>query len=372
MSYRRYAWVDVDTGAIAANVAAIKTLIPAKTLMMAVVKADGYGHGAVQTATAALQAGADRLGVATVDEAIELRDAGFAVPVQLLSEPPVDSVDVLVERDIIPAVTTREFAHALSVAASSAGVTALLHIKIDSGMSRIGVRPEEAPEFALWLRNLPAVDTEGVFTHFATADVLGDWDFARQLARFNKAIAELHTEGLRPRIVHAANSATTVLHPEAHFDMVRPGIILYGLHPSNATHGVIDLSPAMSVKARVSYLKTVALGEGVSYGLTWRAAAPTVVATIPLGYADGVHRVLSGNMDVLISGKRCPQIGRVCMDQLMVEVPGGVNVSVGDEVVIVGRQDHEVIPLDELAEKAGTINYELACGFSRRMTRFYR
>lgn len=372
MSYRRYAWIEIDTAAIAHNVATLKSRIPHETLLMAVVKADAYGHGVGEVARSVIAAGADRLGVATVDEAIELREAGFTAPVQLLSEPPIEAVEVLVEHAIIPALTTREFARALSQAAVSAQATARFHLKIDSGMSRIGVRAEEAPEFVSWLKGVPALDMEGAFTHFATADVPDDEGFDRQLERFQTAIAELRTEGLRPRIVHAANSAATILHPETHFDMVRPGVALYGMHPSDATYGAIDLAPAMSIKARVSYVKTVAPGEGVSYGLTWHAATPTTVATIPLGYADGVHRVLSNKMIVLIGGQRCRQIGRVCMDQLMAEIPAGAHVSVGDEVVLVGSQGDESISMDELAEQGGTINYELACGFSRRMTRYYR
>lgn len=372
MPYRRYAWIDIDTEAIAHNVAAIRARIPERTLLMAVVKADGYGHGAIETARAALSAGADRFGVATVEEALELRDAGFTQPVQLLSEPPIDAVDLLVERDIIPALTTREFAQALSRAAVAAGGTARFHLKIDSGMGRIGVRAAEAPAFATWLKELPALDMEGAFTHFATADAPGDPGFDLQLERFSAAIAELRTEGLRPRIVHAANSAATLLHSETHFDMVRPGIVIYGLHPSDATYGAIDLVSAMSIKARVSYVKTIPAGEGVSYGLTWHSSATTTIATVPLGYADGVHRTLSNKMQVLLGGRRCRQIGRVCMDQLMVEVPGGMHVSTGDEVVLVGSQGGESISMDELAERAGTINYELACGFSRRLTRYYR
>ena len=372
MTYPRDAWVEVDPGAIAENCRTLKRLTPEGIRFMAVVKADGYGHGAVEVARAALAAGADRLGVASVDEAVALRDAGIGAPVQLLSEAPEEAAATIIEYRIVPTIATREGAVALSRAAMIAGVEALYHLKIDTGMNRIGVRAEDAAEFATWLSGMPGISLEGAFTHFATADAPGDWDFERQVKRFRTALEDLRTEGIRPTLVHAANSAATVLHPETHHDMVRCGIALYGLHPSPATHGRVALVPAMSVKARVSFVKRIGLGEGVSYGLTWQADGPTTIATLPLGYADGVHRVLSNQMEVLIGGRRCAQVGRVCMDQLMVAVPSGVHVAQGDEAVLVGTQGAERIDMDELAGKAGTINYELACGFALRLERRFR
>ncbi|MDO9557446.1 MAG: alanine racemase [Coriobacteriia bacterium] len=371
MSYRRYAWVEVDEAAITANVRTLKALTPKGTRFMAVVKADGYGHGALQAARAALTGGADRLGVATVEEAVGLREAGVTAPLHIVSEPPASAAGIMLEQDIVSTVATKEFAAALSKRAMLAQRPARYHLKIDTGMNRIGVRAEEAADLVAWLKGLPALEMEGVFTHFATADIPGDWEFDHQVERFVAVLERLRTEGVRPPVAHAANSAATILHPEAHFDMVRCGIAIYGLHPSPATYSKVDLAPAMSVKARVSFVKRVGLGDGVSYGLTWHAGAPTTVATLPLGYADGVHRALSNKMDVLIGGRRCQQIGRVCMDQLMVEVPSGLTVVPGDEVVLVGSQGGERILMDELAEKAGTINYESACSLSRRMERRY-
>jgi alanine racemase len=339
---------------------------------MAVVKADGYGHGAAEVARAALDAGADRLGVATIEECVALREAGVTAPLQILSEPPADAVPLLLEHDIVPTVASREFATALSRAATLAEREVPYHFKIDTGMNRIGVRAEDAADVASWLIGLPGISMEAAFTHFATADVPGDWDFERQMERFGAALEAMRTEGVRPPFVHAANSAATILHPESHFAMVRCGIALYGLDPSPATRGMADLKPAMRVKARVSFVKRIGLGDGVSYGLTWHAAAPTMIATLPLGYADGVHRVLSNAMDVLIGGRRCKQVGRVCMDQLMVEIPPGLEVRPGDEAVLVGEQGEEHIGMDALAEAAGTINYEMACGFALRMERRYR
>jgi alanine racemase len=372
MGYERWARVRIDLDAIAHNVRTLKALTRRGTLFMAVVKADGYGHGAVQVARTALGAGADRLGVATVEEAVELREARISAPLQLLSEPPPPAVALLLEHDIIPTVTTRTFADALSRAASAAGATASFHLKVDTGMNRIGVHFEDAPEFAAYLARQPGLRMEGVFTHFATADVPGDWDFETQVARFGETLAQMRDEGVAPGIVHACNSPATILHPSAHLDMVRCGIAIYGLHPAPSTYGRIDLRPAMTVIARVTLVKRIGMGEGVSYGLTWRAAAPATIATLPLGYADGVHRVLSNGMEVLLGGTRCAQVGRVCMDQFMVEVPRSVEVSVGDEAVLVGTQGGQTISMDEVAEAAGTINYETACAFGMRLPRSYR
>lgn len=369
MSYARYAHVEIDLAAIAHNVRTLKALTAPGTLFMAVVKADGYGHGAAAVARTALGAGADRLGVATVEEALALREEGISDSIQLLSEVPVSAIPLIIQHDIIPTVATREFAVALGRDAARLDQVVDYHLKVDTGMNRIGVHAEEVAEFARGLKDFPGLRMEGVFTHFATADAPGDWDFELQVERFAHALEQMRTDGIKPTIVHAANSAATILHPEAHHGMVRCGIALYGLHPDKSTYGKIDLKPAMSVHAQVSFVKRIGMGDGVSYGLTWRAAAPTTIATVPLGYADGVHRVMSNQMHVLARGVRCPQVGRVCMDQFMFEVPSGLSLAVGDEVVLVGAQGDERILMDELASAAGTINYELACAFGMRMSR---
>jgi alanine racemase len=310
--------------------------------------------------------------VATLEEAIALRDAGVTAPLHILAEVPVEGARLVLEQDIIPTVASWESAIALSRAAMLAQKEVVCHLKIDTGMNRIGVRAEDAAGLASRIVDLPGVVLEGAFTHFATADTPGDWEFDRQVTRFSAALESMRTEGVRPSLVHAANSAATVLHPETHFGMVRCGIAMYGLHPSRATVGSVALEPVMSVRARVSFVKRIGLGDGVSYGFTWHAGGPATIATLPLGYADGVHRVLSNQMSVLIGGRRCPQVGRVCMDQVMVEVPNGLDVRVGDEAVIVGGQGRETITMDEVADLAGTINYEMACGFALRLGREYR
>ncbi|MDO9173418.1 MAG: alanine racemase [Actinomycetota bacterium] len=368
----RWAWAEIDSAAISKNVAALKALTRPKTLFMAVVKADGYGHGAAQAARAAIAGGADRLGVATVMEGIELREAGIAAPILLLSEPPEESVPELLEHRLTPTVTTREFAVAMGKRAASRDALAPYHLKIDTGMNRIGVHSGEAAAFARNLADFPGLKLEGTFTHLATADVLGDWEVTRALKRFEVALDEMRTEGVNPGIVHAANSPATILYPESHYSMVRCGIAIYGLQPSADTEKALGLVPAMSVKARASLVKRIGMGDSVSYGYTWTASAPTTIATLPLGYADGVHRVLSNSMDVLIGGKKCRQVGRVCMDQLMVEVERGNEVRRGDEAVIVGEQGGTRLRMETLAKAAGTINYELACGFGLRLERHYR
>jgi alanine racemase len=368
----RWSWAEIDLSAISDNVAGLKALTKAGTLFMAVVKADGYGHGGVRAARAALGGGADRLGVATLGEGVELREAGVSAPIMLLSEPPEAAIPQLLAHDLTPTVTTREFAVSLGKWAAAKGLQARYHLKVDSGMNRIGVRAEEAARFAAGLSDFPGLELEGTFTHFATADVPGDWEVERQLERFTSALEEMRTEGVNPGIVHAANSPATILYPETHLDMVRCGLSIYGLYPSPAARDRVKLTAARSVKARATLVKRIGMGESVSYGFTWTAAAPTVVATLPLGYADGIHRAASNEFAVLAGGKRCRQIGRVCMDQLMIEVPRGVDVRRGDEVVVIGEQGGERVTLEELAEAAGTINYEMTCALGMRLERIYR
>lgn len=367
----RAAHIEVDLKAIAHNIRTLKAMTARGTLFMAVVKADAYGHGAVQVARTALTYGADRLGVATIGEAIELRESGIHAPLHLLSEPPASTVPLILEHSLIPTVTTRDFVVELGRQAAAAGTDARYHLKLDTGMNRIGIRAEEAAEFVSGLKGFPGLVLEGTMTHFATADAPGDWDFERQVERFTAALISMRDEGIDPGIVHACNSAGTILHSEAHFHMVRCGIAIYGLHPDKSTYGRVDLRPAMAVKANLTLVKRIGMGEGVSYGLTWRAAAPAIIGTLPLGYADGVHRVLSNRFSVLIDGKRCEQVGRVCMDQFMVELPRGSSYAVGEPAVLVGTQGSETIVMDELADLAGTINYEIACAFGMRLPRRY-
>lgn len=376
----RDAWVEIDLDAIRHNMQVARRCVGDGPIICAVVKADGYGHGALRTARTAIEAGAGYLAVATVEEAVELRDGGVRIPILMLSEPPIRAIPTVLENNILPTVTTLDFALEYGKAAEAAGREAPYHLKLNTGMNRIGIHYTEAIEFLHAISVQERLRLKGVFTHFATADTNDDWEFRRQLQRFDEAVSAMRLAGIDPGIVHCANTATVIRYPRAAYDMVRFGIGLYGLHPSTVTYASADLRPAMSVIARVTHVKEPAVGEGVSYGLVYRSPGNVQIATIPIGYADGLRRSLSDKMNVIYKGHIVPQVGRICMDQCMFEVPmsSGLSlkhpippVQIGDEVVIVGERDGSKITLDMLASKLGTINYELACGFGMRLPRVY-
>lgn len=370
MTDHRWAWVEIDLAAVRHNVRAIIATLEPGVELMAVVKADAYGHGAVPVAEAAIEAGASALGVATADEALELREAGVVVPILVFSQPPVTVLGELIDADVAVAAYEFDFLTALSGEATTRNATAAYHFKVDSGMHRVGATPADSPYILQEAGHLPNIVLEGVFTHFATADIPGDWDAAAQLATFRDTVAAIRSVGVDPGTVHACNSPATLLMPEAHLDMVRCGLAIYGLHPADASRSKIDLHPAMAIKGRAGFVKPVSLGDGVSYGFTWHAYQPTEIATVPIGYADGLPRTASNKLSALVHGQRVAQVGRVCMDQCMFEVPIG-EVTKGHEFVIVGEQGGERILLDEVAEAAGTITYETVCGFGRRLERVY-
>ena len=377
----RWAWVEVDLEAIRSNVRMFRSLTKPPTRLMAVVKADAYGHGAVPVAQACRAAGADAFAVATVDEGIALRAGGIEEPILMLSQPPLEAIPLLVEHRIMPSVYDLEFAARLGEHARRSGQEARYHLVIDTGMDRIGVPFAEVGEFVQVVEHLQGLKLAGVFTHFATADKTSDWDFTLQLKRFRDAVAAIRAQGFNPGCVHCANTPATVLHPETHFDMVRVGVGLYGLHPSETTVGQLRLRPAMSVKARAVRVVKPRVGEGVGYGMTYRVARPSIqIATLPLGYADGLARRLSNDMEVIYGGMRWRQVGNICMDQCMIEVEPELAlargyqakpIEVGDEVTIVGREGGEQITIDDLALRLGTINYEVACGFGMRLPKVY-
>ena len=377
----RWAWVEVDLDAIRRNVRAFKDCTRSGTRFCAVVKANAYGHGAVRVAQACRAVGVDMFAVATVAEGIALRDGGITEPVLLLAQPPVTAVPDLVKHNLMPAVYDLEFAARLGEEALRHGTSARYHLKVDTGMSRIGVPCPNVSDFMLVADRLGGLALDGVLTHFATADKLSDWDFALQFKRFRDTVQTLRDHGVDPGIVHCANTPATVLHPEAHFDMVRVGVGLYGLHPADTTRGSIKLKQAMSVRAKVTRVVEPAVGEGVGYGMTYRVARPGIqVCTIPLGYADGLSRVYSNRIDVLYQGRRFRQVGNICMDQCMFEVEPGLAlatrqrvkpVEAGDEVTLVGRDGDEFVSIEELAQKMGTINYEVACMFDMRLPKVY-
>ena len=363
--------VEIDPGAIAHNVAWLKEQAEG-VRVLAVVKAGGYGHGAVTAAEAAIAAGADGLCVALVQEGVELRRAGIEVPVLVLSEQPVEQLGQLVAHGLIATAYSARFVDALADEARRHDVSGQeVHLKIDTGMNRVGCRPGDATELAgRILARSPHLMLGGVFTHLATADDSDPTETERQLDRFENALAQLRRAGVDPGLVHAANSAGTVCHPRARFDMVRVGIAMYGIAPSvSMTERCSGLRPALTLRSKVSYVKRVAAGEGVSYGLRHRFEHPTTVATVPIGYADGIpRRSGSDGSSVLIGGRRRPIVGVVTMDQLMVDC-GDDAVRVDDEVVLIGRQADVEITANEWGAVTGTIGYEIVCGLSPRLPR---
>jgi len=363
----RPAWADVDLGAVAANVRLlVERAAPAQ--VCAVVKADGYGHGAVAVARAALDAGAAWLAVAIPAEGVQLRDAGIDAPILVLAEPS-EWLDV-VRLDLTPTVYSELGIAQLAAQARRAGKRVGVHLKVDTGMHRIGVSPGEAVARAKAIVALPELRLDAVWTHCPVADEPGNPFTTEQAARFASVVEELRAAGIDPPLVHAANSAATLTEPALHLDLVRCGIAVYGLDPSPALAGVAALQPALTLKARVTHVQVVPAGDAVSYGLRRPLAADTVVATVPIGYADGVPRRLSDGGEVLIRGVRRPIAGTITMDQLMVDC-GTDEVAVGDEVVLLGRQGDEEIPVAEWAERLGTIVYEITCGLSPRVPRVY-
>ena len=376
----RAAWVEVDLGAIRANTRAFKKMVGPRVQLMCSVKADGYGHGAVRCARAMYKGGASQFAVATVAEGIELRESGAEWPILMLNQCPETAIDKLVEYDIMPAVFDVDFALMYGERADAADKVGKYHLAIDTGMTRIGVLPEEAVEFRHSIDFHRGLECAGTFTHFATADVIGDWDFKQQARRFEDTVCALRDAGFDPGLAHCDNTPGTVLHPEFHYDMCRVGIGLYGLQPADTTAPRIQLTPAMSVRARVTRVINPAVGEGVGYGLTYRVPKPNIqIATVPVGYADGLARTLSNNMDVIVGGVRARQVGRICMDQFMFAVDvnnirayhPAERVERGDVVTIIGRDGDEEITADEMAERRGTINYEVVCNFSQRLDRVF-
>ncbi|HHW43639.1 alanine racemase [Desulfofundulus thermobenzoicus] len=367
----RPVWARVNLTAVAHNVRVIRGLLKPQTKFCAVVKADAYGHGALPVARVALENGAGYLAVAILDEALALRRAGITAPILILGYTPPEQAPLLVEHGITQTVFSLDDARAISAAAVAAGKKARVHLKIDTGMGRIGVPPAEAPDFAAAVAVLPGLHVEGAFTHMASADER-DKSYTRwQFARFMEAMAGIEARGVTIPIKHVANSATTLELPEMHLDMVRPGIILYGLWPSPEVRRVVDLKPAMELKARVAQVKEVPAGTSISYGRKFTTAAPSVIATLPIGYADGWSRLLSNKASVLIHGRRAPVVGRVCMDQCMVDVTGIPGVRAGDEAVLFGTQKGRFLPVEEVAAHMGTINYEVVCLISKRVPRVY-
>lgn len=370
MEFLHRTWVEIDVDRIEHNYRRLADRVGAGRVMC-VIKANAYGHGAVETARVLEDAGCGWFAVSNVEEAQQLRRSGIAARLLILGATPAEYAAALADGEITQALYDPEYARELSAAASAAGVTVRVHLKLDTGMRRIGFDAETQLDEAAAACRLPGLDAEGVFTHFATADGDGDPDgsFTRlQFDRFTAAVKALEEKGVAFRLRHCSNSAAAVTRPDFRLDMVREGIVLYGLAPSAAV-GAEGFLPAMSMKTRVSMVKEVAAGEGISYGLTYRTERPMKVATLPVGYADGYLRAY-GKGCVLLRGKRAPILGRVCMDQMMVDVTG-LDVRAGDTATLFGEDGGALLPVEELAGLAGTINYETVCTIGRRVPRVY-
>ncbi len=362
---------EVDLGAIRHN-ASLLAGLAAPASLCAVVKAAAYGHGAVPVAEAALDAGASWLAVAMVEEGAELRHAGLTAPILLLSEPPAEAMPDVVELGLRPTVYSHTGVEAAAKAVAAAGGPPLaVHVKVDTGMHRVGAAPAEAVAVAMAAGGRPELVVEGLWTHFAVADEPDVAFTAEQHARFCAVVDEVARRGASPPVTHCCNSAGLLAHPSARGQLVRCGIALYGIPPSPALAGRAHLRPALSLRARVSYVKQVAAGEALSYGLRYRLDRRSSVATVPVGYADGVPwRLAAAGGEVLVGGRRRPIAGAVTMDQILVDC-GDDPVSVGDEVVLLGAQGDEQVDAWEWAGRLGTIAYEVLCGIGARVERVY-
>lgn len=368
------AWAEIDLDALAHNIREIRKITRKESEVMGVVKADAYGHGVAQVSQTLLKNGATRLAVATLDEAVQLRQKGFRVPILILSYTDPARSEELILNDITQAVFDIGSAKVLSQAAVRLKRNVKVHIKIDTGMTRVGFIPgEKAADEIVAISKLPGITVEGMFTHFASADETDKSYTHMQFGKFMDTYSRLESKGLHIPLKHVCNSAGIMDFPEMHLDMVRAGIILYGLYPSQEVDkSRIALKPVMSFKAKVTLVKEVESDTCISYGRTFKTARKSRIATIPVGYADGYARLLSNKGTAIVNGETAPVVGRVCMDQCMLDVTDFKNpVSVGDTAVLFGRQGDMEISMDEVAGKIGTITYEVACQIGKRIPRVY-
>lgn len=366
----RPTWAEIDLGSVAYNYKQVKKAVGRDTMIMAVVKANAYGHGTVEVSKALESLGVDYLGVATTDEAVRLRDHGITSPILVLGSVLPEEVRVAVEKNITLTLASDELLEAIK---KECGLhhRIKVHIKIDTGMGRIGVWHEEALNFIKNLAQERCVITEGIYTHFASA---GRDDFFThyQIESFEKLLEKLEGFDIRIPMRHAANSIATVDFKRSHMNLVRPGLIIYGMYPKPNFPKLIKLKPAMSFKTRIVYIKETPPGRSISYGRAYITDKHTKIATLPVGYADGFNRGLSNKAHVLVRGKKASVIGRVTMDQTMIDVGHIRGVRLGDEVVLIGRQGSEEIRTEKLARMAGTIAYEVVCNISNRVPRVYK
>ena len=374
MKIYRPTWVDIDMQAARHNFQTVRQLVGEQVKICAIVKANGYGHGSVELSKLYVAEGVDFLAVATIDGALKLRNAGIEVPILVLGWTPTEAYQAAVENDVRLTMYDLQEIKKLNEAAASKGKKALVHLKIDTGMTRLGfMATEENLEQIAQALALPNIEIEGIFSHFSKADEKSK-DYAyKQLAIFKDFVARLEEKtGYHIPIKHMANSAAIIDLPEAHLDMVRPGIVLCGLQPSSEMLNTADLQPVLSWKAKVSRVQQVPAGTLIGYGGTYQAEKTMTVATIPVGYADGYDRLLSNKGYVLYQGKKLPIVGRVCMDQFMVDASSAANLQVGDEVMLIGSQGEQSLTVTEMAEMLQTIDHEIICAIAARVPRIYK
>lgn len=370
--YFRDTVVEVDLDAIKHNIGQFRRHLSSGIKIMAIVKADAYGHGAVSVAKTALSSGADWLGVAFLDEALELRAAGIKAPILVMGYTPPRGISVGIEEEISLTISSLETAEMIARHVQEKGKKAQVHLKVDTGMSRLGLALEEVIPTVEKLKAIQGLQLQGLFTHFATADEKDKTQTRKQYRRFSKIIAQLRNRGITIPVIHTSNSAATIDLPEYAHSMVRIGIGMYGYYPSaDVNQQAVRLQPALSLKTRIVHLKRPPAGEGVSYGRTYLSDGTRWIATLPIGYADGYSRLLSSRGEVLVKGRRVPIVGRICMDQLMVDVTEVMPVALNEEVVVYGRQGTEAIFASEIATLLSTIPYEVTCMINRRVPRIY-
>jgi alanine racemase len=377
-------WAEVNLSAYAHNLRELRRVTRPPARLMAVVKANGYGHGSVEVAREALRSGAQYLAVARINEAIPLRKAGLEAPILIFGYSPPDLAPLLIDYELTQTVYSLSTASAISEQATRKGKKINVHLKVDSGMGRLGfllastndtiddVAAQNSVRAIETITRLPGLTVEGIFTHFATADSADKSYADLQLDRFLDLLSRLQKAGLAPPVRHAANSGALIDMPDSHLDMVRPGIATYGLHPSDEVNkSRVDLKPVMSLKSRIIHLKRVPPGFNISYGITFQTKNHTTIATVPVGYADGFNRLLSSRGHMLVHGQRVPIVGRVCMDLTMLDVGEVSGVALEDEVVVFGDQGNEAVTADEIASCLDTINYEIVSTITARVPRVY-
>ncbi|OHC06731.1 MAG: alanine racemase [Planctomycetes bacterium RIFOXYD2_FULL_41_16] len=371
MIMHRPTWVEIDLNALRHNLLAVKKRIGPQIKILGIVKADAYGHGDYEVSRVLLNNGVEMLGIAILEEGIQLRNTGIKAPLLLLGGVFEEQIDSIIHYDVTPTVYDLKLAEVLSKKATYFNKKLKVHVYVDTGMGSIGVKHDNAVEFVKFVKNLKNLIIEGIYTHCSSSDEKDSAFTNLQIKRFRDVLDALDTIKVRIPLRHMANSGAILGYPESYFNTVRPGLSLYGLYPSEDVSRDIGIRPVMSFKTRIIHIKDMESGDVVGYGRTYRITKPTRVATLPLGYDDGYNQLLSNQGEVIIRGKRASIIGRVCMDQCFVDVTNIKDVSVGDEVVLYGSQAQETISVESIAQQLNTIPYEVTCSISKRVPRIY-